>query len=58
MLTEIRDALVNGRVPGQRASALDRLLGREERVLQDEHPVAVQFRESDPPTGRTKRLTI
>lgn len=30
LLTEIRDALVNGRVPGQRGSALDRLLGREE----------------------------
>jgi large conductance mechanosensitive channel len=30
LLTEIRDALVNGRVPGQRASALDRLLSREE----------------------------
>jgi large conductance mechanosensitive channel len=30
LLTEIRDALVGGRVPGQRSSALDRLLGREE----------------------------
>jgi large conductance mechanosensitive channel len=30
LLTEIRDALVGARVPGQRGGALDRLLGREE----------------------------
>ncbi|HEX7745819.1 MAG TPA: large conductance mechanosensitive channel protein MscL [Micromonosporaceae bacterium] len=30
LLTEIRDALVGGRVPGQRGGALDRLLRREE----------------------------